>query len=216
MPDPYPPGRGLADIIKAPNLLGLMVLYSCSGNAQSSMDENSDVTAASGMAAPARQRVSAEIPSGCLDEVWRYQRHPNRSFDIANDRTTDNNFISCSTYSSPFLFASVLNDLRQGVQSRRRELITRHVSYPLLWIGRSGRQRRIRSARALSPVFDEVFDRTVSAVLRCARLRDLGLVPSEGAYVAHGVVWLRVFETSAAPMIVTINQAALPASGRAC
>ena len=148
----------------------------------------------------------AQVAEDCLLMVWGSQDTRDEAFDRAND-VADGGAISCATGTSPSQFEAALKAIREAAKARDKPRMLAEIGIPMLYIDAKG-ERREMAPEAIDALFDEVFSEDMLARLENADLKDLTVIPSEGAYLELGSVWL-VAEPGQRPRIVTVNAQAL-------
>lgn len=158
---------------------------------------------------PAAGRLTShdDESADCLATVWRAQAAPDKEYDRAHDHA-DGGAISCATGTSASQFAAVLAAIRRAAAKEDRAALIAEVGLPLLYIDGEGHKREL-DRDALAARSGEVFSAPVLRLLAGLQVKDLAVVPQQGAFADLGAVWLLTGRTGGRPRIVTIDHQAL-------
>ena len=80
---------------------------------------------------------------------------------------------------------------------------------PLLYIDMAGGRSDVLADELTDGAFDAVFTPQVMSLMQGLDLKDMTVVPDQGAFFALGAVWLMASEKGGRPRLVTVNSQAL-------
>lgn len=144
----------------------------------------------------------------CLVLVWDRQQDRDEAYDRANDEV-EGGAISCVTGSSASQFRAAIAALQDAARSGDRKRMLQELGLPLLYIDAQGNQRELTSPAMVEAAFDEVFDPAMLEALGRMDLKQMTVVPDQGAFFELGSLWLVVPEPGARPRLMTVNRQAL-------
>lgn len=193
---------------------GLLALAACTPVAEE--EESVALTPAT---AQERQEVALEqaldtARDDCLLVVWSEQEERKAEFDRAHD-IVKGGAISCATGTSASQFDAAITAIREAAKSGNKARMLEEIGMPLMYIDAEGERRPIEDRKTIESLFDEVFDERMIATLQNLDLKDMTVVPDQGAFFELGSLWLVVDEKGGRPSIVTVNRQALDDAARA-
>ncbi len=154
----------------------------------------------------------------CLLMVWSEQGADDRGRAVEFDRSHDQvegGAISCATGTTASQFDAAITAIREAARSGNKARMLKEIGIPLVYIGADGERRPLEDRKTVEAMFDEVFDPHMLAILGKLSLKNMTVVPEQGAFFELGSLWLVVDEAGGRPKIITVNHQAMGDAAKA-
>lgn len=154
----------------------------------------------------------------CLLMVWSNLAEEGRGRAIEFDRSHDQvegGAISCATGTSPSQFDAAITAIREAARSGNKARMLTEIGMPLVYIDANGERQPLEDREMVEAMFDDVFDAHMLDMLGKLSLKDMTVVPEQGAFFELGSLWLVVDETGGRPKIFTVNHQAMSDAAKA-
>jgi hypothetical protein len=161
-----------------------------------------------------RDRLPAATSTPCLKRVWQAGPATNRDFDVEYDELPGGARFSCDAATSASAVAGALRHLKEAIARGDKAAVIRNISFPLNFTDILGRKYRFSSPAALRPHYSRVFSARLRTTLKCSRIADFFIRPTEGLSLSNGGIWFVVEHTGDFPHLSAINERGLATNHR--